>query len=702
MKQWFTAQDLAASSLPGIPSTESGMIRLARRENWEAQQRMGKGGGFEYHISNLPKDARKALEDQQIQAMMPRLHESKALIAKPASTLQAETSMTHRQRSTADARGTVINAVTAMCDNGVSKEAAITTLLTQARTRQLETLNPALDKALQLAKDPRGRSEDNYPSARSIKRWFSKDVKELAPKSKRELKIPSWANAFLMCWQRPEKPSVEHAYRQFTANYEGTPPSIHAVRRFINKMGNVSKQKGRMGARELKNILPFVRRDFDDLLPADIYSADGHTHDGEVQHPFHGRPFRPEITTFIDIATRRVVGVSVDLAESGIAVLDALISSCTQAVPAILYVDNGGGYVNHMLKDEATGVLARVGIDMKHSLPYGSQARGVIERVHETLWVDAAKSQVGFVGKDMDQEARQAQFKASRAAIKHGGAMKLMSWERFLTFVNELINWYNSRPHSSLPKISDEQGKRHQSPDERWNQFIAEGWSPIQLSGDDAAQIFRPRTTRKVLRGEIKFINNIYFSQALTEWHGDQVHIAYDINDPQFIWVYEIEDGRLICKAEWNANRVDYMPKSVVEDAREKRALGRKRRLETKLQEVEEELRGQPLLEQENSYIPGIGAITPDLLSNRMKTAIAEEAEFEPVLCSDELRMPHEMTTDERTTLYQTYSKGEQEIPELHRSWFTGYPKCREYTAWARRIKEESEAGPSDPDAHSK
>lgn len=687
MKQWFTAQELAASSLPGIPSTESGMIRLAKRENWEAQQRMGKGGGYEYHISNLPAEARKALEDQQIQAMVPRLHESKAVIAKPASTLQTETSMTHRQRSTADARGTVINAVTAMCDNGVSKEAAITTLLTQARTGQLETLNPALDKALQLAKDPRGRSEGNYPSARSIKRWFSKDVKELAPKSKRELKIPSWANAFLMCWQRPEKPSVEHAYRQFTANYEGTPPSIHAVRRFISKMGAVSRQKGRMGARELKNILPFVRRDFDDLLPADIYSADGHTHDGEVQHPFHGRPFRPEITTFIDIATRRVVGVSVDLAESGIAVLDALISSCTQAVPAILYVDNGGGYVNHMLKDEATGVLARVGIDMKHSLPYGSQARGVIERVHQTLWVDAAKSQEGFVGKDMDQEARHGQFKASRAAIKQGGAMQLMSWEVFLAFVNERINWYNSRTHTSLPKISDEQGKRrHQSPDERWNQFIAEGWSPIQLSGDDAAQIFRPRTTRTVLRGEIKFINNIYFSQALTEWHGDQVHIAYDINDPQFIWVYEIEDGRLICKAEWNANRVDYMPKSVVEDAREKRALGRKRRLETKLEEVEAELRGQPLLEQESSYIPGIGAITPDLLSNRMNTVIAEEAELIEVL--EEERSPAQMTSEERIELYQAYQNGQQ-VPEAHQFWFKKYSSSKEYSAWARRNEEE-------------
>ena len=408
MKQYFTANEYAEAHLPGLPSTESGVIRFARREHWEAQQRMGKGGGYEYHISNLPSEARKALEAQQVEAMMPRLHEQKQVAVKTASAYQSN--LTERQRTVADARTTVICAVDGLKTNGVTQKAAITALLAQAVSGQLEVINPVLDAALRLAKDPRGRSKSNYPSERSLLRWLGTDAKALAPKAKREIAIPDWANDFLMCWQRPEKPSVEHAYRQMTEQYTTAGkedlPSIHQVRRFITKMGNVSKERGRMGARELKNMLPFVRRDFGSLLPADIYSADGHTFDGEVQHPLHGRPFRPEITTFIDIATRRAVGVSVDLAESSIAVLDALISSCTHAVPALIYVDNGGGYANALLKDKATGVLARLGSTMTHSLPYSSQARGVIERVHQTLWVDGAKELPGFIGKDMDQEAR--------------------------------------------------------------------------------------------------------------------------------------------------------------------------------------------------------------------------------------------------------------------------------------------------------
>lgn len=687
MKQYLTAKEYAEAQLPGLPSTESGIIRFARREHWEAQQRIGKGGGWEYHISNLPREARKALEAHQITAMMPRLHEQKQVAMKTVSAHQK--GLTERQRTVADARTTVIIAVDGLKVNGVTQKAAITALLAQAISGQLEVINPVLDAALRLAKDPRGRSKSNYPSERSLLRWLGTDTKALAPKSKREIKIPVWANDFLMCWQRPEKPSVEHAYRQMAKQYATTGkndmPSIHQVRRFITKMGNVAKQKGRMGARELKNMLPFVRRDFSDLLPSDIYSADGHTHDGEVQHPLHGRPFRPEITTFIDIATRRVVGVSVDLAESSIAVLDALISACTDAVPALIYVDNGGGYENALLKDQATGVLARLGSTMTHSLPYSSQARGVIERVHQTLWVDAAKELPGFVGADMDQEARQAQFKLSRNAIKHGGSMPLLGWPTFMEYVNQRIRWYNSRPHSSLPKCVDAQGKRrNMTPDELWQQHQEQGWTPTLLTADEAAQVFRPRTTRVVNRGEIKFINNIYFSHALTEWHGEQVHIAYDINDPNLIWVYEPEDGRLICKAQWNANRVDYMPKSVIENAREGRAKARLRRNDAHRQEILEELNGRPALEQEETtYIPGIGALTPDLLSNRINSEHEEIAIVEDT----GPRTPASMTADERIALYLAYQNGTP-VPEEHRFWFSRYGESKEFSAWARREQE--------------
>ncbi len=692
MNYWYSAIQLAG--LPKLPATKSGVIRRAERENWECQQRLGKGGGYEYHISNLSADDRQALLTREINEMMPRLHESKALALKPASSY--DNSLNARQRSSADSRATVINAIEGMHNQGISKKAAINALLVQATLGQLKEINPVLERALILSKDPRGNSKSQYPSGRSLLRWLTIDIKELAPKSKLPVKIPTWANSFLFSWQSPEKPSVEHAYRIFAEKFEGTPPSIHAVRRFINKMGTVAKQRGRMGARELKNILPFVRRNFDDLLPADIYSADGHTFDAEVQHPLHGQPFRPEVTTFIDIATRRAVGVSVDLAESSIAVLDALISSCTQAVPALLYVDNGGGYANALLKDEATGVLARLGCDIKHSLPYSSQARGVIERVHQTLWVDGAKALPGYIGADMDQEARHNQFKISRAAVKNGGRMELLGWPVFMEYVNNRMDWYNQRPHSSLPKITDSTGKRrHMSPNECWESHQKKGWQPMLLSADEAAQVFRPRVTRVVNRGEIKFINNIYFSHDLTEWHGEAVHMAYDINNPGVVWVYEAESGTLICKAQWNANQQSYMPKSVIQNAREIRAKGRLRRIEVHHQEVVDELNGHTALSHDSgTYIPGLGGITAEIIDNRPPVIQPPLVTAEPIVIeapsAPTEKTINDMTTDERLALYQAYQNGE-EIKADHEWWFSVYTLTKEYTAWARRQAETEE-----------
>lgn len=63
-KEWFTAAELA--SKPGLPATESGTIRKAKRESWKSQKRQARGGGLEYHISSLPAETQAAIRAQQI------------------------------------------------------------------------------------------------------------------------------------------------------------------------------------------------------------------------------------------------------------------------------------------------------------------------------------------------------------------------------------------------------------------------------------------------------------------------------------------------------------------------------------------------------------------------------------------------------------------------------------------------------------
>jgi hypothetical protein len=58
LREWFSAGELAALALPGLPATASGIARQARREGWEARITMGRGGERTvYHFSALPRAA---------------------------------------------------------------------------------------------------------------------------------------------------------------------------------------------------------------------------------------------------------------------------------------------------------------------------------------------------------------------------------------------------------------------------------------------------------------------------------------------------------------------------------------------------------------------------------------------------------------------------------------------------------------------
>lgn len=58
VREWFTAGELAALVLPGLPATASGIARLAKRERWEPRITMGRGGErVVFHFSDLPRAA---------------------------------------------------------------------------------------------------------------------------------------------------------------------------------------------------------------------------------------------------------------------------------------------------------------------------------------------------------------------------------------------------------------------------------------------------------------------------------------------------------------------------------------------------------------------------------------------------------------------------------------------------------------------
>jgi putative transposase len=577
--------------------------KKAERESWPFESVPVRGGKKHlFPVVTLPVAVRAPVQRHRLGAAIAALPAlTLPISSSPASTaagaLPADrperqsgffipcADMTDEQRLRADARRGVLAELGRLrAQAGCSQEAAMQTLLTLAASGQA---SPFIVRALLLARDGRGKKGKNdLPSVRTLKRWIG--AEDLTPKvPQKNMSVPPWAKVFLTHYQQPQKPSVDAAYREACKDWTaGERPSIHQVRHFLDKLGTVTRERGRMGPRELKSLRPYVTRSFDQLEPNDIWSADGHTFDAEVQHPYHGRPFRPEITTIVDIATRRIVGWSVALAESGTAVLDALRYAAEFAgLAAIFYVDKGSGYDNDLLKDEGTGLAGRMGFEVKHSIAYNSQARGVIERLHKTVWVEGAKLLPSYMGAAMDREARLAQFKITRKAVKAGGAVPLLPWHLFMDFIAARVSDYNARAHRTLGGVS---------PDLKWREFEARGWQAHRLAAVDLDTLYRPRVMRTILRGRVTLFTNYYSNNALEEFHGDRVMVAYDLHKVDKVWIYTPE-GRAIGEALVNGNTRHYYPRPVVEQAREKRVGAAEKRIKVKLAAVREELHGPAL-----------------------------------------------------------------------------------------------------------
>lgn len=69
----------------------------------------------------------------------------------------------------------------------------------------------------------------------------------------------------------------------------------------------------------------------------------------------------------------------------------------------------------------------------------------------------------------------------------------------------------------------------------------------------------------------------------LTALHGQEIRIAYDVRDSSQVWAYT-DSGELIGSAQLDGNSTDYMPMTMVEQAREKREKGQFKRAVDKLE----------------------------------------------------------------------------------------------------------------------
>lgn len=314
----------------------------------------------------------------------------------------------------------------------------------------------------------------------------------------------------------------------------------------------------------------FQRRHTDDILVGEVYSGDGHTVDCYVAHPNTGKPYRPELTAFMDVKSRYIAGWWFTESESAISTLYALSSAMMgyDHVPAWLYIDRGAGYRAKMLKDESTGWYNKFDIGVIGALPGNPHGKGWIERwfrtvrdKHDKLF---AAGQV-YCGDDMAPEINRR-----LSAEINAGKRTLPSLHEYVASFRAFLDRYHNEPMDVL---------HGRTPAQVWAELTP---VPVGVDGD---AVMRPSETCTVRRQQVRLHNRFYFHEALALYDGHKVTVEYDLHNDGRVWVFDTK-GRLVCEARL-VNTIGVLPTSRIEEGRDRRKAGQIKRLRRHMDEVD-------------------------------------------------------------------------------------------------------------------
>jgi putative transposase len=570
-RAWFTAQELAG--LPMLPGTVRNINRTAKRDHWKSRKR-ATGKGFEYHVSNLPEKTQNYLIAQAARSVV---EADPAPAQEPGvPTAPAIEEMKDHKRERMEARAAVLTLIDQMTVELGSLGKAVKSFVAMANAGELpeETVN-----LIRVGKN-RASKTGNLIHHSTLYHWMNarkKGLAALAPKSGRPPVFHIWEPLLLRAFQNPNQPHITEIMRDWDKLYPGEPGpnNARAAQRFLETVPNIIKFYGRLGSHAHRAVQPFVRRTFDMMWPMDCVTVDGHLFKAYVAHPYGRGRFRPEITNYLDIATRKCIGFSAWTAESQNAIwlaMREMVLNPECGVPAFHYSDNGA-----YRGEKHQQILARIGSSIMFSQPYRAQSRGVVERFNSSVWVPLARKFPTYAGDDNDQQA----FKRALKRADKGG--DLLSWNDFITVCREAIDEYNDRPHKSL---------RGRTPNEAWAEAIDEGWKPTPLHNDNLHNLM-PCEWRTIQRGFVRLPWGIYFNEDLAyvpsaDKKDGKVAVHYNPMDGETVIIAN-KHGQFVAEAKRDANTAAYIPASQLEHARQHREKTRVQRLESKIDTVHEQ-----------------------------------------------------------------------------------------------------------------
>jgi transposase InsO family protein len=395
VKSWLSAAEIAALALPGMPVTESGVWRAAKRGCWSGRPRAGNGGGVEYALDILPAEARVAYVGRHLDGI-----EVPASITRDADAEPDADTLNGAATEARDARLAVLaaagrfaaeanvgskradrhfcdlyNAGTVTIANWIRAKVKAVTPRTLARWRSHQRSGRTAKLAVDRAASRRNSGVLDRANGGEVKTYILALLAkqpQLTAHHVRDLVADRFPSLTIGARALPLPPvrTFQYALKAWRHLYRNELKRAHdpdGYKSTVRFAARVARPADRLN--QLWQI---------DASPADVLTTDG----------------RYSIYICEDIFSRRLVGIVSKTARSSAVGLTLRKAILAWGVPESIRTDNGSDFVSR----ETERLLAALGIEHITARPFAPEQKGHVERAIGTMQRDLMRTLPGFVG----------------------------------------------------------------------------------------------------------------------------------------------------------------------------------------------------------------------------------------------------------------------------------------------------------------
>ncbi|MGV8059687.1 MAG: DNA-binding protein [Smithellaceae bacterium] len=442
-KNYFTAIEYANMRLPGLPVTESGITRKAKKGHWEKRPREGRGGGWEYSTDSLPAKARMAFIERKLNLSATKIDKT--------ATSKDPAKITPWQKKEADRKlGIVREYLQIEKDIPPKKRTEVKRKISKQNTMGYRTLDELIS----------GFKRIGYQAL--IPEWNNGTHEPI---------ITSEMGKFIeKNYLQPYGPPIKKVHEDLCKTFADKClrlPAYRTVANFINQKWTVAQQL-LVRDKDTWNKLydPYVRRDWEKVELNELWISDHKQID--ICCLYRGKAIFPWLTVIEEARSRKFIGWILVPTPNALSIGQAFLYGVSKyGPPKTFYVDRGRDYkskyiagkkekrdINGDLIDPALpGLVANLGTEIFYAV--GRNPREKIIESAFGIFTDRHKDLPGYRGHSIKTRPKKL-----NQEIK---TKNLLTIDELSLKIDEIIHDRNARPHSTTRKTPDSYWEDYQA-----------------------------------------------------------------------------------------------------------------------------------------------------------------------------------------------------------------------------------------------